>query len=108
MTRTAKRRYLTVLGPVSVSLGMLVVAICIQPAVSAAQTPPAQPPSAPSQPSAPETAPSPAPAVRSHPEAETVLRELPLVPDEAPAPERPGALLRRYVPGLGESLEKLP
>jgi hypothetical protein len=84
MESTGNGRGLTTLG----SISMLVVVACIQPSSSAAQTAPTPAASVPSPQQKPE--------------------ELQLQPDEAPAPERPPPLLRRYTPELQESLEKLP
>ena len=81
-------RGLTAPGSMSISLLVLVVVACVQRPSSVAQT--ASPPAAsvPSRPRIPD--------------------ELQLQPDQAPAPERPAPLLRRYIPELQESLEKLP
>src|SRR5262245_43447057 len=87
----SKGRIPTVLGAVSISLVVLVVVACVEPVPSAAQTPPSQSASVP-----------------PHPQTEPVPPELPLQPEQAPAPERPLPFLRRYVPGLQETLEKLP
>jgi hypothetical protein len=78
---------------VLVSLIVLVVVGCVQPPGSDAQTAQSQPAATPS--------------------AEKVVSEqdpenLKLEPEYAPEPERPAPLLRRYVPGLQEGMEKLP
>ncbi len=74
----------------SISLVVLVVVACVQPPSSAAQTAPTPAASVPSRPRTPPP------------------EELQLEPDQAPAPERPAPLLRRYIPGLQVSMEKLP
>ena len=88
MGGTGNGRGLTVPGSMSISLLVLVVVACFQPPSSVAQT--ASPPatSVPSRPRIPD--------------------ELQLQPDQAPAPERPPPLLRRYLPGLQQGMEKLP
>src|SRR6476659_6081926 len=88
MGGTGKGRGLTALGSMSISLVVLVVVACVQPPSSVAQT--ASPPAAsvPSRPRLPD--------------------ELQLQPDQAPAPERPPPLLRRYFPGLQQGMERLP
>src|SRR5262245_17973188 len=78
-------------GPVTIALVVLLVVGCLLPGPTGAQTAPTSPASVPSRPS---RVPPP--------------DELQLQPEEAPAPERPAPLLRRYIPGLQESLEKLP
>jgi hypothetical protein len=90
MGDTGKRRGLTALGSISISLVVLVVVASVQPLSSAAQT-----------------APTPTASVSSRPPTPPP-NELQLEPDQAPAPERPAPLLRRYIPGLQESMEKLP
>ena len=90
MGGTGKGRGLTALGSMSISLVVLVVVACVQPPSSAAQT-----------------APTPAASVPSG-SRKPPPEELQLEPDQAPAPERPAPLLRRYIPEFQESLEKLP
>ena len=90
MGGTGKGRGLTDLGSMSISLIVLVVVACVQPLSSAAQTPPTPIASVPSRPRIPPP------------------DELQLEPDQAPAPERPAPLLRRYIPGLQKGMEKLP
>ena len=88
MGGTGNGRGLTALGSMSISLVVLVVVACVQPLSSAAQTAPTPAASVPFPPRKPD--------------------QLQLQPDQAPAPERPAPLLRRYIPELQESLEKLP
>jgi hypothetical protein len=90
MGGTGNGRGLTALGSMSIGLVVLVVVACVQPPSSAAQT-----------------APTPAASVPSGPR-KPPPEELHLEPDQAPAPERPAPLLRRYIPGLQVSMEKLP
>ena len=90
MGGTGKGRGLTALGSMSISLVVLVVVACVQPPSSAAQTAPTPAASVPSRPRTPPP------------------DELQLEPDQAPAPERPAPLLRRYIPGLQKGMEKLP
>ena len=90
MGGTGKGRGLTALGSMSISLVVLVVVACVQPPSSAAQTAPTPTASVPSRPRTPPP------------------DELQLEPDQAPAPERPAPLLRRYIPGLQKGMEKLP
>jgi hypothetical protein len=78
------------LGSISISLVVLVVVACVQPPSSAAQTAPTPAASVPSRPRTPPP------------------EELQLEPEQAPAPERPAPLLRGYIPGLQEGMEKLP
>lgn len=84
-------RGLTSVGSVCVGFVLLLVVECVQPPVSDAQTPQSQ------------FAP-----LASHPSREPAPSELQLQPEQAAAPERALPLLRRHIPGLQESLEKLP
>jgi hypothetical protein len=88
MGGTGNGRGLTAPGSMSISLLVLVVVAGVQPSSSAAQTAPTPAASVPSRPRIPD--------------------ELQLEPEQAPAPERPAPLLRRYLPGLQKGMERLP